>query len=269
MSSSEQEDPQAQQRELRAGTYGVRVTQATGPLMVQHDGDASASPPPDGGPAKTALREFSQLRLRELATILLLDVSGSMGADGKIEALNQSAGEMISTLADADGLRAEIQLAVITFGGTARLHVPLQSVAAVKWQDMQAGGKTPMGQAMHIAADLIEDRDLIPARAYRPTVVLVSDGLPTDDWQAGLECLTRKGRAQKAHRMALGVGADADEAMLTQFLADPEAKVFHAEDAGKIETFLRLVTMSVTARSRNANRNQIPQTPDTLSIAEF
>lgn len=215
-----------------------------------------------------ALKEFTQSRPRPLPVIMLADVSGSMSEAGKIEALNQSVDEMVSAFADDDVLRAEINVAVITFGGAARLHTPLQPASEVKWQDMQAGGKTPMGQAMHIAADLIEDRNRIPSRAYRPTVVLVSDGLPTDDWQAGLERLTQQGRAQKAHRMALGIGADADEAMLEQFLADPESKVFHAEDARKIGSFLQLVTMSVTFRSRSGAPNHVPG-PDLLSADEF
>ena len=38
-----------------------------------------------------------------------------------------------------------------------------------------------MGSAFTIAHQLLEDREAIPSRAYRPALVLVSDGLPTDD----------------------------------------------------------------------------------------
>ncbi|MFL5346088.1 MAG: hypothetical protein ACJ8AT_14970 [Hyalangium sp.] len=46
---------------------------------------------------------------------------------------------------------------------------------------MPAEGRTLMGAAFELARELIEDRTRLPARAYRPTLVLVSDGIPTDE----------------------------------------------------------------------------------------
>ena len=205
------------------------------------------------------LKEFTASAARPLPVILLADVSGSMSVEGKIEVLNQSVREMLSAFSSSDDLRAEIHVAVITFGGAALLHVPLQPASAVKWIDMAADGGTPMGQAMALAADLVEDKDKIPGRAYRPTVVLISDGQPTDSWQGGLERLTQQGRAQKADRMALAIGGDADVDMLRRFLADEKKQVFVAADARRIKDFFQFVTMSVTARSRSANPNDAPQ----------
>lgn len=205
------------------------------------------------------LKEFTASAARPLPVILLADISGSMSVEGKIEALNQSVREMLSTFSSSDDLRAEIHVAVITFGGEARLHVPLQPASSVKWVDMSADGGTPMGQAMTLAADLVEDKDKIPGRAYRPTVVLISDGQPTDSWQAGLDRLTKQGRAQKADRMALAIGGDADVDMLRRFLGDEKKQVFVAADARRIKDFFQFVTMSVTARSRSANPNEVPQ----------
>jgi uncharacterized protein YegL len=207
----------------------------------------------------TQLKSFTSSAARPLPVILLADVSGSMAADGKIEALNQSVREMLATFASSDDLRAEIHVAIITFGGDARVHTLLQPAAAVQWTDMAANGGTPMGQAMAMAADLVEDRDKIPGRAYRPTVVLISDGQPTDAWQAGLDRIAKQGRAQKADRMALALGGDADIEMMKRFLADDKKQVFVAADARRIRDFFQFVTMSVTARSRSANPNDIPE----------
>ena len=96
----------------------------------------------------TQLKEFTSTAARPLPVILLADVSGSMASEGKIDALNQSVREMLATFASTDDLRAEIHVAIITFGGDARLHTPLQVASAVKWSDMVADGGTPMGQAM-------------------------------------------------------------------------------------------------------------------------
>ena len=204
------------------------------------------------------LKSFTQSQVRSLPVIVLADISGSMSADGKIEALNRSVGEMIQTFSEEDG-RAEIQVAVITFGHTAQIHQSLQAAKEIAWAPMNADGVTPMGAAMALAADLLEDREVISKRAYRPVVILVSDGIPTDDWQTGLRRLTGEGRASKAARMALAIGADADEAMLRQFIGGVEPVVYKAEDARQIRNFFHFVTMTVTARTRSPNPNATPQ----------
>ena len=151
------------------------------------------------------LHEFTISAARPLPVILLADISGSMSVEGKIDALNHAVRDMLSTFATSDDLRAEIHVAIITFGGEARIHTPLQPASAVQWSDMVSDGGTPMGQAMVLAADLVDDKDKIPGRAYRPTVILISDGHPTDSWQTGLDRMTKRGRAQKADRMALAM----------------------------------------------------------------
>ena len=204
------------------------------------------------------LKDFAVNKPRPLPVVLLADVSGSMAAEGKINAMNQSVKEMVATFADEDGLRAEIHVCVITFGGEAKPLIPLQPASSVEWTDMRAGGLTPLGGAMTIAADLIDNHEQIPSRSYRPTIILVSDGIPNDDWEPSLERLTTEGRAAKADRIALAIGSDAGEEMLKRFLNDPEKRVYHAEDARRIKDFFQFVTMSVTKRSRSANPNQVP-----------
>ena len=215
------------------------------------------------------LKNFTVNKPRPLPVILLADVSGSMASEGKIDALNQSVKEMASTFADEDDLRAEIHLCVITFGGEAKALIPLQPAAAVEWVDMRAGGHTPLGGAMTIAADLIDNREQIPSRSYRPTIILVSDGMPNDEWEPSLKRLTTEGRAAKADRIALAIGSDADEGMLKRFLNDPEKRVYYAEDARRIKEFFQFVTMSVTQRSRSANPNQVPRSGSPFGMEDF
>jgi uncharacterized protein YegL len=215
------------------------------------------------------MKKFNSPQQRPLPVFLLADVSGSMGADGKINALNQSVREMIATFAREENLPAAIQVCIITFGGEARLHTPLQPAARVTWRDMRADGGTPMGRAMEMAAELLENPGLVPSNAYCPTVVLVSDGQPTDNWRPGLERLTSQGRARKADRIALAIGADADEDMMVQFLNDVEKWVFHAQDARKIQQFFRYVSWNISSRSRSANPNVIMPMGEPFSLDNF
>lgn len=191
---------------------------------------------------------------RPLPVIVLADISGSMIADGKIEALNSSVAEMIRDFAEQEDARAEIHIAVITFGVEgAKLHKPLTSASDTAWQPMSAAGQTPMGAAINLAREMLEDRDIISGRAYAPTLVLVSDGEPTDDWEGPLDTLKKSERASKAIRMAMGIGEDADKGMLKEFIGNERMKVFEAYEAREIKHFFRWVTMSVTRRSHSLN----------------
>lgn len=205
------------------------------------------------------LKEFVVSSARPLPVIVLADVSGSMGADGKIQALNYAVREMIETFLDESDLRAEICVSVITFGGQSRVHLPLGPACDASWSDLGASGRTPMGAAFDLARQMIEDEEVVPGRAYRPTIVLVSDGQPTDAWHSPLQALLGSERGGKAFRMALAIGADADLSVLQEFLADPEARVYRADEARQIRQFFQLVTMSVSARSRSANPNSSPE----------
>lgn len=202
------------------------------------------------------IKEFVMASARPLPVIVLADVSGSMANDGKIGALNQAVAEMISTFAEEDDTRAEIQVSVITFGGKeARLHKSLKPAAEASWEAMSASGRTPLGEAFSLARTMIEDQEIIPGRAYRPTLILVSDGVPTDDWETSLKKLLSSERASKATRFAMAIGEDADSRTLEAFLKDAGTRVFAAHEAREIKKFFRWVTMSVTSRSRSVNPN--------------
>lgn len=225
----------------------------------------------------TGLKQFQMNVARPLPVIVLADVSGSMGVEGKIEALNMALKDMLRAFAEQSRLRAEIHVGLITFGGeAAKAHLPLAPVHQIVHLDsLQAEGATPMGHAFTLATSLLEDKELIPSRAYRPVLVLVSDGYATDDWKDAFSCLQGSERAKKAVRYAMAIGADADEAMLMSFANDPEAPLFKAHHARDIQRFFRAVTMSVSVKTQSPNPDQaasfvIPDAPeDDLMDIEF
>lgn len=204
------------------------------------------------------LRKFQVQTARPLPVIVLADTSGSMSVNGKIEALNRGLQDMLSTFAGESRLRAEIQVSVITFGGNkASVNLELTPAHSIEaFNPLIAAGATPLGGALRLAFELIEDRERISSRAYKPVVVLVSDGYPTDDWRAEFEALKNGERSAKATKLAMAIGADADYAMLTNFANDPEAPVFKAENARDIHRFFKAVTMSVSAQSQSNTPNQ-------------
>ncbi len=203
------------------------------------------------------MKDFALAKARPLPVIVLADASGSMSESGKIEALNQALRDMIRTFATESRVRAEIQVGLITFGGNAaQLHLPLAPAHQItNVEPIPAKGATPMGQAFELARDLLEDKETIPSRAYRPAVILISDGLPTDDWKQAFNSFQASERAQKATRFAMAIGDDADEGMLAQFANDREAPLFRAHEARDIHRFFRAVTMTVASRTLSSDPN--------------
>jgi uncharacterized protein YegL len=209
--------------------------------------------------------EFTVSEARPLPVMLLLDSSGSMEGD-KINILNASVREMLQGFANEDDISASIHVGVIQFGRTVGWHQPLLPVEEVidQWSDLEASGRTPLGEALNLLQESLNDQSVISSRAYRPTIVLVSDGKPTDDWGGPMAELLASPRASKAARFAMGIGADADSVVLSQFIDTASgSRVFEAHEARRIQKFFRFVTMSVTTRTRSGNPNEIaPANPD-------
>lgn len=203
------------------------------------------------------LKKFQMQAARPLPIIVLADTSGSMSVDGKIEALNKALKDMINTFAGESRIKAELQVSVITFGGVASVHLPLTPAHQIEVvESLPATGGTPMGAAFKLAAEIVEDKEQIPSRAYKPVIVLVSDGHPTDDIETSFQLLVNGERCSKVTRFAMGIGSDADLTLLGDFANDLEAPVFKAENARDIHRFFKAVTMSVTTRSRSTTPNQ-------------
>lgn len=194
---------------------------------------------------------------KKLPVILLLDVSGSMSGE-KIRTLYDSVVQMVHSFVAAQAKETIIDVAIITFGNEVRLHTSYTGAARLQDEGVQifeAGGMTPLGTALQMAKDMIEDKSVTPSNIYRPAVIIVSDGLPNDSWQQPLSNFIREGRSAKCQRFAIAIGSDADQKMLETFTGGKDT-VFVAEDAAGITDCFRKFTMSVSARAVSQNPNK-------------
>lgn len=212
------------------------------------------------------LNQFVTKEPRPLPIFILADTSGSMRGD-KINELNLALREMLNALTTADDIRGKFQLSVISFGGSVTVLQPLSDINKLQLQELSASGNTPMGEAFDLLSCFLEDRSIVSSRAYSPTIVLISDGIPTDipdeidqnsnylDWQP-LQKLLNGERSSKCQRLALGIGNDVDIEMLKAFVNSPEIPVIRSKDASGIVKFFRWVTMSTVARMNSVNPNE-------------
>lgn len=203
-------------------------------------------------------KSFTLATAKPLPIVLLLDTSGSM-AGAKIATLNDAVGKMLRTLTREHSQVADFLVSIITFGGTAMLAQAPTLASDLAFSPLGADGGTPLGAALKIAKELIEDQVRTPRRAFRPLVVLISDGMPTDEWESSLDRFVANGRSSKCDRMALGIGPEAvsppGRNTLDRFIDGTDRSVFEAAAADDIHEFFRFVTMSVVTRSRSQDPN--------------
>lgn len=184
---------------------------------------------------------------KKLPVVLLLDVSGSMQG-AKIDSLYNATCDMIDTFAGAQLKEQSIDVAIITFGREIKLHTPYTSAKDLQDRGIEyfkADGKTPMGTAIQMAKDMIEDKSVTPSRIYRPAVVLVSDGEPNDDWRNPMDMFINDGRSSKCQRFAVAIGDRANRTVLETFTGNAN-NVFFAANASELAECFKTVSMSVT-----------------------
>jgi uncharacterized protein YegL len=203
---------------------------------------------------------------KKLPVVLLLDVSGSMDGE-KINTLYDCVVDMIESFVNQKMKETIIDVAIITFGAEVKLHSPCSdSQPYVPVSDLQAhgisrfcaNGMTPMGIALRMVKDLIEDKSFTPSNIYRPAVLLLSDGQPTDSWSVPLDNFIKSGRSAKCQRFAIPIGKDADRNVLRKFTGD-DNNIFFAENAADIADAFQKFTMSVSMRAASHNPNAVPK----------
>jgi uncharacterized protein YegL len=87
-------------------------------------------------------------------------------------------------------------------------------------------------------------------RALPPVLVLVSDGQPTDDFEAGLKALLDEPWGKKAVRIAISIGRDADPEVLQRFIGNSELKPLAANSP---EALVRHIKWASTAVLKSAS----------------
>ncbi|MEU5807658.1 MULTISPECIES: vWA domain-containing protein [unclassified Streptomyces] len=189
---------------------------------------------------------------RPVHFIWLLDCSYSMQGE-KIGQLNYAIREAVPEMRSVaqDNPAAQLLLRTMTFSTTARWHhqdpVPVENFT---WQDVQVDGMTNLGEALQLVAREL-DTPPMPQRALKPVLALVSDGVPTDDWKAGLRAVDATPWGRKAVRVAIAIGADADRTVLQEFLGNPELQPLDANSPKQLAAAIRWAsTAAVKAASQ-------------------
>lgn len=169
-------------------------------------------------------RPGGELASRPLHFFWLVDCSGSMISEGKMGIVNNTIQECIPEMeSEADNNpNAQLLIRALQFSTGASWitanPVPVEDYA---WEALEASGVTDMGKAFELLAAQLGIPPM-PTRALPPVIVLLSDGQPTDDYKKGLDKLKALPWFKKAVKIAISIGRDADDDVLSEFTNNRE-----------------------------------------------
>lgn len=191
-------------------------------------------------------RPGGELASRPLHFFWIVDCSGSMFGE-KIGTVNHAIQSTIPDMQDAakDNPNAQLFVRTLKFstGASWATANPIR-IEEFAWDDLDAVGVTDLGKAF----DLLAAELTIPPmsdRALPPVLVLLSDGQPTDEYRDSMNKLLRLPWGKKAVRIAISIGEDADDEILTAFTGNKEL-VLKANNA---EALVKMIKWASTAAS--------------------
>lgn len=191
--------------------------------------------------------------MRKLPVYVLLDTSASMEG-GPMTALEVGVRTLVSALRQDPLALETVHLSVITFDRQARQVVPLTEIATFIPPQLVTGPATALGDALKLVA-LRSDIEVARTSAdvkgdWKPMVFIMTDGMPTDDWQSGLvEFKKRKFGAV----VACAAGRDARTDILKK-ITDTVVEIDTA-DSTTLLSFFRWVSASVATNSQRVGNN--------------
>jgi len=193
-------------------------------------------------------QDFASNSEQRCPCVLLLDVSSSM-AGNSIKELNDGLATLKDALFSDSVASLRVEIGIITFGTDVLMTQDFVSVADFHAPKLSASGRTPMGKAINLALDRLEERKQI-YRAnhishYRPWIFMITDGEPTDEWQSAAKRVKKFEQEAKVAFFAVGVEG-ANMSRLAEIAVRQPLKL----QEGKWQTMFQWLSDSLTSKSR-------------------
>lgn len=210
--------------------------------------------------------------MRRLPVYLLLDTSGSMSGE-PIEAVKNGVQVMISSLRQNPQAIETAFISIITFDSSAQQIIPLTDLASFQMVDLKASGVTALGDGLKLLSNKIDTEvtKTTPEQKgdWKPLVFIMTDGIPTDNWQSGLAEFKKR---KTAFTVACAAGSGADTSILKQITENVVS--LDTADSASIGKFFQWVSASIGISSSKVEDsgkevqglNELPPPPSELNI---
>ena len=188
----------------------------------------------------------------KIPVILMKDKSGSM-AGKAIQEQADAVQTFIEALEDDDYARTSVELSIVAFNESVEVIHDFSAVDNIYIENnLVAEGLTYMGKAVNYGIDSL----LTKIREYKskgilyraPLLVLISDGIPSDDITAATERNTDLISRGKLTFLGIGVGDNADMQELKRF--NPNGNVVKSPTFEDLKELLVWVSYSLSAASQ-------------------
>ncbi len=212
---------------------------------------------------KELQRPGGELASRPIHFFWVVDCSGSMSYDGKINIVNNAIEEYIPEMAAAadNNPNAQLLIRALQFSsGASWLTAKPVPVEDYSWDPLEANGLTEMGKAFDLLAAQLSIPPM-PSRALPPVIVLLSDGMPTDDYKKGLNKLKALPWFKKAVKIAISIGKDAEDDILEDFTGNKEL-ILQANNAAALAKMIKWASTTASMVSAPASK---PMNVDAVS----
>jgi uncharacterized protein YegL len=188
---------------------------------------------------------------RKVPMCLLVDTSGSMSnKDGstkpKIDELNNNMKGLIDYIRNDSKASRICDLSIISFGGSVNVVSGYSSIDSVQFSPLSANGNTPMGEAVSKAIEMLKIRRNYyrnnGIEHYKPILLIMSDGNPTDDYKPAAYELTQMVQNKELKVFPVGIGQHFDHSILSEFSPQIAPKLI--SDASGFSMLFKLLSSS-------------------------
>jgi uncharacterized protein YegL len=208
---------------------------------------------------------------KTMVLFFLIDTSGSM-AGSKIGAVNAAIAEVIPELRDISQVNADalIKVAALEFSyGVKWLTPEPVNVDLFQWNNINAWGQTDLGAAcIELSGKLSTKAFMREATgSFAPALFLLSDGEPTDDFDAGMAELQKNNWYKQAIRVAIAIGDDAKRDVLAKFTGSTET-VLEVHNAVALKKLIKFVSVRASKiASQSVQASEVFQPARTAGIS--
>lgn len=194
--------------------------------------------------------------------IFMVDTSGSMGG-AKIGSLNTVVCKNLNEVGEIARCCAGIHIkaAVLQFSSDVSwMYDKMIEAESFQWKDLTAIGLTNFGAACEaLDKKMSESNGWItdPTITSAPSIILLTDGEPTDEYRHALEKLKGNQWFKVACKVAIAIGDDADDNVLADFTGNKEAviKVHNIDQLKKTIGTVIVTSAMVNSKSSDVGTN--------------